>query len=55
VASNHRGVLAQHGRDLVSRESPAVERAEVGELAWLADQAIAEIVFAAGVKLHIRG
>src|SRR6516165_11011613 len=54
VAGDHSWVLAQHGRDLVSRQGAPIERAKVGQLAGRPDQAMAEVVLAASVELHVR-
>src|SRR6516225_10804314 len=54
VAGDHGRMLAQDGRDLLSRQSEPIERAKVGQLARRPNQTMAEIVLAAGVELHVR-
>src|SRR5262249_1503465 len=49
VAGYHGRVLAQDGRDLLSRQSAPIERAEVGQLTGRPDQPMAENVLAPGV------
>ena len=54
MAGDHGRMLAQDGRDLLSRQSEPIERAKVGQLARRPNQTMAEIVLAAGVELHVR-
>ena len=54
VTGDHGRVLAQDGRDLVSRQRAPIERAKVGQLAGRPDQAMAEIILPASVELHVR-
>ena len=55
MAGDHGRRLAQHGRDLLRRQLPAIQRAEIGELALgrRGVDAVTEIVLAAGIELDV--
>src|SRR3954463_3658807 len=55
MARDHGRRLAQHGRDPLRCQLAAIERAEIGELAFCSGctDAMTEIVLAAGIELDV--
>ena len=55
MVGDNRRVFRQNDRDLVRNQLAAIERAKFGKCAGRAAIALAEIVLAAGIELHIGG